>query len=51
MQCIWQHFVRQVFVPSHLGISHNPLEFTDWKDIEAGIKVLQKVILKQAEVC
>lgn len=40
-----------IFVPSHLGISHNPLEFTDWKDIEAGIKVLQKVILEQAEVC
>ena len=40
-----------IFVPSHLGISHNPLEFTDWKDIEAGIKVLQKVILEQAEAC
>ena len=40
-----------IFVPSHLGISHNPLEFTDWKYIEAGIKVLQKVILEQAEVC
>ena len=40
-----------IFVLSHLGISHNPLEFTDWKDIEAGIKVLQKVILEQAEVC
>lgn len=40
-----------IFVPSHLGISHNPLEFTEWKDIEAGIKVLQKVVLEQAEVC
>lgn len=40
-----------IFVPSHLGISHNPLELTDWKDIEAGIKVLQKVVLEQAEVC
>ncbi|TCP97650.1 N-carbamoyl-L-amino-acid hydrolase [Cricetibacter osteomyelitidis] len=39
-----------IFVPSHRGISHNPLEFTDWKDIEAGIKVLQKVVLEQAEV-
>ncbi|MDP9500734.1 Zn-dependent hydrolase [Bisgaard Taxon 45] len=38
-----------IFVPSHLGISHNPLEFTEWQDIEAGIKVLQKVILTQAE--
>ncbi|OOF83529.1 Zn-dependent hydrolase [Rodentibacter ratti] len=40
-----------IFVPSHLGISHNPLEFTEWKDIEAGINVLQKVVLEQAEVC
>ncbi|OOF81472.1 Zn-dependent hydrolase [Rodentibacter ratti] len=40
-----------IFVPSHLGISHNPLEFTEWKDIEAGIKVLQKVVLAQAEIC
>ncbi|MCX2961796.1 Zn-dependent hydrolase [Rodentibacter caecimuris] len=40
-----------IFVPSHLGISHNPLEFTKWKDIEAGIKVLQKVVLEQAEIC
>ena len=40
-----------IFVPSHLGISHNPLEFTEWKDIEAGIKVLQKVVLEQAEIC
>ncbi|OOF60380.1 Zn-dependent hydrolase [Rodentibacter sp. Ppn85] len=39
-----------IFVPSHLGISHNPLEFTEWKDIEAGIKVLQKVVLEQAEI-
>lgn len=40
-----------IFVPSHLGISHNPLEFTTWEDIEAGVKVLQKVVLEQAEVC
>lgn len=39
-----------IFVPSHLGISHNPLEFTEWQDIDAGIKVLQKVVLTQAEV-
>ncbi|AWW34873.1 Zn-dependent hydrolase [Mannheimia varigena] len=39
-----------LFVPSHLGISHNPLEFTEWKDIEAGIRVLQQAILEQAEV-
>lgn len=40
-----------IFVPSHLGISHNPLEFTEWQDIEAGVKVLQKVVLEQAEIC
>lgn len=40
-----------IFVPSHLGISHNPLEFTEWHDIEAGVKVLQKVVLEQAEIC
>lgn len=39
-----------VFVPSREGISHNPLEFTEWADIEAGIKVLQNVVLAQAEV-
>lgn len=39
-----------IFVPSHLGISHNPLEFTSWEDIEAGIRVLQQAILKQADV-
>lgn len=37
-----------IFVPSHKGISHNPLEFTEWDDIEAGIKVLQKAVLAQA---
>lgn len=39
-----------IFVPSKHGISHNPLEFTEWVDIEAGINVLQKVVLEQAEV-
>ena len=38
-----------IFVPSKNGISHNPLEFTSWSDIEAGINVLQKVVLEQAE--
>lgn len=39
-----------IFVPSKDGISHNPSEFTSWSDIEAGIKVLRKVVLAQAEV-
>ncbi|KGQ70660.1 allantoate amidohydrolase [Chelonobacter oris] len=39
-----------IFVPSHQGISHNPLEHTDWQDIEAGVNVLQHVILQQAEL-
>lgn len=38
-----------IFVPSKNGISHNPLEFTSWEEIEAGIKVLQLVVLEQAE--
>ncbi|GJH42921.1 Zn-dependent hydrolase [Pasteurella canis] len=39
-----------IFVPSRDGISHNPLEFTKWEDIEAGIRVLQQVVLTQAEL-
>lgn len=39
-----------IFVPSRQGISHNPLEHTDWQDVEAGIKVLQAVVLQQAEL-
>ncbi|MGR6981128.1 allantoate amidohydrolase [Testudinibacter sp. P27/CKL/0425] len=39
-----------IFVPSQAGISHNPLEHTDWQDVEAGIKVLQQVVLAQAEL-
>ncbi|MFD1805411.1 Zn-dependent hydrolase [Pasteurella oralis] len=39
-----------IFVPSREGISHNPLEFTTWEDIEAGICVLQQVVLTQAEL-
>ena len=38
-----------IFVPSKDGISHNPLEFTAWEEVEAGIKVLQRVVLEQAE--
>lgn len=40
-----------IFVPSHKGISHNPSEFTEYQDIEAGINVLQAVVLAQAECC
>ncbi|PJG84278.1 Zn-dependent hydrolase [Conservatibacter flavescens] len=39
-----------IFIPSKLGISHNPLEFSAWQDIEAGINVLQNAVLEQAEV-
>ncbi|TNG93978.1 Zn-dependent hydrolase [Pasteurellaceae bacterium USgator11] len=39
-----------IFVPSRQGISHNPLEHTDWQEVEAGIKVLQAVVLQQAEL-
>lgn len=40
---------NMIFVPSKSGVSHNPLKFTKWQDIEAGIKVLQQAILQQAE--
>jgi N-carbamoyl-L-amino-acid hydrolase len=29
-----------IFVPSVNGISHSPMEWTDWKDIETGIRIL-----------
>ena len=29
-----------IFVPSHLGISHNPQEFTSAQDLVAGLQVL-----------
>jgi N-carbamoyl-L-amino-acid hydrolase len=29
-----------IFVPSYQGISHSPYEWTEWDDLEAGIKVL-----------
>jgi beta-ureidopropionase / N-carbamoyl-L-amino-acid hydrolase len=33
-----------LFVPSIGGISHSPLEWTNWEDIENGIKVLTETI-------
>jgi N-carbamoyl-L-amino-acid hydrolase len=33
-----------VFVPSVNGISHSPMEWTDWKDIEMEIKMLTQTI-------
>jgi beta-ureidopropionase / N-carbamoyl-L-amino-acid hydrolase len=38
-----------VFVPSMNGISHNPAEYTDAKDLEAGANVLLGVVLELAE--
>jgi beta-ureidopropionase / N-carbamoyl-L-amino-acid hydrolase len=38
-----------VFVPSVNGISHNPAEYTDAKDLEAGANVLLGVVLELAE--
>jgi beta-ureidopropionase / N-carbamoyl-L-amino-acid hydrolase len=38
-----------VFVPSVNGISHNPAEHTDAKDLEAGANVLLGVVLELAE--
>ncbi|WP_052948013.1 M20/M25/M40 family metallo-hydrolase [Aneurinibacillus tyrosinisolvens] len=33
-----------LFVPSHRGISHSPLEYTPAKDLETGIKVLIELL-------
>jgi allantoate deiminase len=38
-----------LFVPSRDGISHAPLEFTDWKQIAAGADVLMRSLLKLAK--
>jgi N-carbamoyl-L-amino-acid hydrolase len=38
-----------VFTPSVKGISHNPKEHTDPKDIEAGANVLLQVLLTLSE--
>lgn len=37
-----------IFVPSHVGLSHNPDEYTDPGDIEAGANVLLDVLLALA---
>jgi N-carbamoyl-L-amino-acid hydrolase len=33
-----------IFVPSVNGISHSPLEWTQWEDVEKGIKILTETI-------
>lgn len=38
-----------IFVPSQGGISHNPREFTEWEDIEAGANVMLQTILRLLE--
>jgi hydantoinase/carbamoylase family amidase len=35
-----------LFVPSKDGISHSPLEWTDWEDVEKGANVLLNTVLK-----
>lgn len=37
--------IGMIFVPSIGGISHSPLEFTSWEDIENGTEVLLETIL------
>jgi beta-ureidopropionase / N-carbamoyl-L-amino-acid hydrolase len=34
-----------IFVPSHNGISHSPLEFTPWNEVTNGAEVLYRTIL------
>jgi N-carbamoyl-L-amino-acid hydrolase len=33
-----------IFVPSVKGISHSPMEWTNWEDVERGIKVLTRAL-------
>ncbi len=33
-----------IFIPSQQGISHSPMEWSDWSDIEAGIRVLTETL-------
>lgn len=33
-----------IFVPSFKGISHSPLEWTEWQDIEKGVRVLTQTL-------
>ncbi|MEM2025394.1 MAG: M20/M25/M40 family metallo-hydrolase [Desulfurococcaceae archaeon] len=33
-----------IFVPSYRGISHSPLEWTDWNDVITGVRVLKETI-------
>jgi N-carbamoyl-L-amino-acid hydrolase len=37
--------IGMIFVPSRGGISHSPLEFSDWEDIARGAEVLYRTIL------
>ena len=33
-----------IFVPTVNGISHSPLEWTNWEDVEKGIRVLTRTM-------
>lgn len=33
-----------IFVPSVRGVSHSPLEWTDWNDVERGVQVLKETL-------
>jgi amidase, hydantoinase/carbamoylase family len=37
-----------MFVPSHLGISHSPAEYTKLADLEVGVRMLMKVLYQLA---
>lgn len=37
-----------MFVPSHLGISHSPAEYTRLADLEVGVRMLMKVLYQLA---
>lgn len=39
-------FFRHDIYPSKDGISHSPLEWSDWEDVEKGANVLLNTVLK-----
>lgn len=42
--------VGMIFIPSRDGVSHSPLEFSEWDDCVNGANVLLRAALKMAEV-
>lgn len=41
--------VGMIFVPSKGGVSHAPDEYTDWEQVEKGVKLLKEVIMELSD--